>query len=98
MDGFLQRQLAREGRLAVVDSLTVDSPKTKALAAKFKAMGLDSVLVITDQLDDNLLLASRNLVNVLIVEPRHADPLALVHYKKVLVTKAAVEQLKEMLA
>ena len=84
-------QLAREGRLAVVDSLTVDSPKTKALAAKFKAMGLDSVLVITDQLDDNLLLASRNLVNVLIVEPRHADPLALVHYKKVLVTKAAME-------
>src|SRR4051812_31837157 len=91
-------QLAREGRLSVVDSLTVDSPKTKQLAAKFKAMGLDSVLVITDQLDDNLLLASRNLVNVLIVEPRHADPLALVHYKKVLVTKAAVEQLKEMLA
>src|SRR6187551_948141 len=60
-------QLAREGRLSVVDSLTVDSPKTKHLAAKFKAMGLDSVLVITDQLDDNLLLASRNLVNVLIV-------------------------------
>jgi len=91
-------QLAREGRLSVVDSLTVDSPKTKQLAAKFKAMGLDSVLVITDQLDDNLLLASRNLVNVLIVEPRHADPLALVLYKKVLVTKAAVEQLKAMLA
>src|SRR5215468_1883785 len=54
-------QLAREGRLAVVDSLTVDSPKTKQLAAKFKAMGLDSVLVITDQMDDNLVLASRNL-------------------------------------
>ena len=54
-------QLAREGRLAVVDSLTVDSPKTKALAQKFKAMGLDSVLVITDQMADNLMLASRNL-------------------------------------
>src|ERR1700709_1566627 len=54
-------QLAREGRLAVVESLTVDSPKTKQLAAKFKAMGLDSVLVITDHLDDHLLLASRNL-------------------------------------
>ena len=91
-------QLAREGRLAVVDSLTVDSPKTKQLAAKFKAMGLDSVLVITDQMDDNLLMASRNLVNVLVVEPRYADPLSLVHFKKVLVTKAAVEQLKEMFA
>ena len=91
-------QLAREGRLAVVDTLSVDSPKTKALAAKFKAMGLDSVLVITDQMADNLMLASRNLANVLVVEPRYADPLSLVHYKKVLVTKAAVEQLKEMLA
>src|SRR6187200_1755502 len=91
-------QLARDGRLAVVDSLTVDSPKTKQLAAKFKAMGLDSVLVITDQLDDNLMLASRNLANVLVVEPRYADPLSLVFYKKVLVTKGAMEQLKEMLA
>ena len=91
-------QLAREGRLAVVDSLTVDSPKTKGLAQKFKSMGLDSVLVITDQMADNLIMASRNLANVLIVEPRYADPLALVHYKKVLVTKGAMEQLKEMLS
>ena len=90
-------QLAREGRLAVVDSLSIDAPKTKLLAAKLKAMGLDSVLVIADQLDDNLLLASRNLANVLLVEPRYADPLSLVHYKKVLVTKGAIEQLKEML-
>ena len=91
-------QLVREGRLAVVESISVDSPKTKLLAQKFKAMGLDSVLVITDQMPDNLLLASRNLANVLVIEPRHADPLALVHYKKVLVTKGAMEQLKEMLA
>ena len=92
-------QLVREGRLSVVESLTVDSPKTKALAQKFKAMGcLDSVLVITHELADNLLLASRNLANVLVVEPRYADPLALVHYKKVLVTKGAMEQLKEMLS
>ena len=91
-------QLVREGRLSVVESITVDTPKTKALAQKFKAMGLDSVLVITHEIHDNLLLASRNLTNVLIVEPRYADPLALVHYKKVLVTKGAMEQLKEMLA
>jgi large subunit ribosomal protein L4 len=61
-------------------------------------MGLDSVLVISDQIADNLLLASRNLSNVLIIEPRYADPLALVHFKKVLVTKGAMEQLKEMLS
>ncbi len=91
-------QLAREGRLAVVDSLTVDSPKTKVLADKFKAMNLNSVLVIADQVDENLYLASRNLVNILVVEPRYADPLSLVHYKKVLVTKAAMGHLKEMFA
>jgi large subunit ribosomal protein L4 len=91
-------QLARDGRLAVVDSLIVESPKTQPLAARLKAMGLHSVLVIVDQLDDNLLLASRNIPNVLVVEPRYADPLSLVHFKKVLVTQAAIEQLKEMLA
>jgi large subunit ribosomal protein L4 len=91
-------QLARDGRLAVVDSIKVDAPKTKLLAAKFKAMNLDSVLVIADQVDENLFLASRNLANVLVVEPRHADPLSLVFYKKVLVTKAALDQLKEMFA
>jgi large subunit ribosomal protein L4 len=91
-------QLARDGRLAVVDSIKVDSPKTKLLAAKLKAMGLDSVLVICDSVDENLALASRNLANVLVVEPRYADPLSLVFYKKVLVTKGAIEQLKEMYA
>ena len=91
-------QLARDGRLAVVDSLKVDSPKTKLLAQKFKAMGLNSVMLIADQVDDNLLLASRNLANVLVVEPRYADPLSLVHYKKVLVTKGAIDKLKEMFA
>jgi len=91
-------QLAREGRLAVVDSIKVDSPKTKLLAAKFKAMNLDSVLVIAEEVDDNLYLASRNLPNVLVVEPRYADPVSLVYYKKVLVTKAALDQLKEMFA
>ena len=91
-------QLAREGRLAVVDSLTVDSPKTKVLADKFKAMNLKSVLVIADEVDENLYLASRNLVGIQVVEPRYADPLSLVHYKKVLVTRAAMDQLKEMFA
>ena len=91
-------QLAREGRLAVVDSIKVDSPKTKPLAAKFKAMNLESVLVIADEVDENLYLASRNLVNILVVEPRYADPVSLVHYRKVLVTKAAMEKLQEMFA
>ena len=91
-------QLAREGRLAVVDSIKVDSPKTKQLAARFKSMKLDSVLVIADEVDENLYLASRNLGNVLVIEPRYADPVSLVHYKKVLVTKGAIDKLKEMFA
>jgi len=91
-------QLAREGRLAVVDSLKLDSPKTKVLADKFKAMNLQSVMVIADEVDENLYLASRNLVNVYVVEPRYADPVSLVHFKKVIVTKAAIDQLKEMFA
>ena len=91
-------QLAREGRLSVIESLSVDAPKTKLLSQKLKDMGLDSVLVITDSLDENLLLASRNLPNVLICEPRHADPVSLVFYKKILITKSALAKIEEMLA
>ncbi len=91
-------QLARDGRLAVIEELSVDAPKTKLLAQKIKAMGLDSVLLITDNPDENLLLASRNLINVLVVEPKNADPLSLVHYKKVLITKPALAKVQEMLA
>ena len=91
-------QLAREGRLAVVDSLKLDTPKTKVLADKFKAMNLQSVMVIADEVDENLYLASRNLKNVFVTEPRYADPVSLVHYKKVLVTKGAIDKLKEMFA
>ena len=92
-------QLARDGRLAVVESLTVDTPKTKALADKFKSMNLQSsVMVIPEEIDENLYLASRNLKNVFLVEPRYADPVSLVHYKKVLITKGAIDKLKEMFA
>jgi large subunit ribosomal protein L4 len=91
-------QLARDDRLAVIEELSVDAPKTKLLAQKIKAMGLDSVLLITDNPDENLLLASRNLINVLVVEPKNADPLSLVHYKKVLITKPALAKVQEMLA
>ena len=91
-------QLAREGRLAVVDSIEIEAPKTKLLAAKLKAMNLDHVLVIADEVNENLFLAARNLPNVLVVEPRYADPLSLVFYKKVVVTKGAIAKLQEMFA
>jgi large subunit ribosomal protein L4 len=91
-------QLARENRLSVVEDFAVAQPKTKLVADKLKAMGLQSVLVIADAVDENLFLASRNLVNVLVVEPRHADPLSLIHYKNVLITKSALAKVQEMLA
>ena len=91
-------QLARDGRLAVVDSITVDAPKTKLLAAEVQGHGPG--LGDGDRRPGRRqpALASRNLANVLVVEPRYADPLSLVFYKKVLVTKGAIEQLKEMFA
>lgn len=94
----LYSQLAREGRLVVVDSFAVDAPKTKLMAQKCKAMGLDSAMIITDSADENLYLAARNLPNVLVVEPRYADPLSLLFYKKIVLTKGAVAQLQEMLS
>ncbi len=90
-------QLAREGRLNVVDQFELDAPKTKALAEKVKAMGLDSVLIIVDQVSENLYLAARNLYRVAVVEPQHADPLSLVQYQKVLVSKAAIAKIEELL-
>jgi large subunit ribosomal protein L4 len=91
-------QLTREGRLAVVDAMKVDSPKTKQLAQRFRNMKLDSVLVIADEIDENLYLASRNLGNVLVIEPRYTNPVSLIGYQKVLVTKGAIDKLGEMFA
>jgi large subunit ribosomal protein L4 len=75
----------------------VDAPKTKLLAQKVKSLGFEQVLVITDQIDENLMLSSRNLRNVEILNVRHANPVALVRSDKVLLTKAAVAKLEEML-
>ena len=90
-------QLAREDRIAVVESFSLDAPKTRLAAQKLKDMGLDSVLIITDTLDENVYLATRNLAHVSVVESRYADPLSLIHYKKVLITRPAIAQLEEVL-
>ncbi|MCO5107867.1 MAG: 50S ribosomal protein L4 [Burkholderiaceae bacterium] len=94
-------QLAREDRVAVIEDLAVEAPKTKLLADKIKALGMGlngkSVLVITDNLDENLYLASRNLPHVMVVEPRYADPVSLVHFSNVLITRPALAKVQEML-
>ena len=90
-------QLAREDRLRVVDEFRIEQPKTKLLAQKVKDMGFDEVLVITDEVDEKLTLSSRNLANVQVIAVRHANPVSLVRSKNVLLTKAAVAKLEEML-
>jgi len=91
-------QLVRENRLTVIDNISLDSPKTKALALKLKSMGLENVLIITDNMDENLLLSSRNLQNVLVLEAKHTDPVSLVRFPSVVLTKGAVKQFEEVLA
>ncbi|MFZ9562587.1 MAG: 50S ribosomal protein L4 [Burkholderiales bacterium] len=91
-------QLAREDRLSVVDSFTIDAPKTKLLASKLKGMGMDDVLIITDSMDENLRLSSRNLPNVMVVDVSHADPVSLIRHTNVLITKGAVGKIEELLA
>ena len=93
-------QLVREDRLTVVDTLVVDAPKTKLLADKIKNLGFasDRILIITDNFDENLYLSSRNLPNVLVVEPHQADPVSLVRFPKVLVTRVAMAKIEELLA
>jgi large subunit ribosomal protein L4 len=91
-------QLVREGRLSVIDQLAVEAPKTKLFAQKIRALGLaGTVLVVTDQLDDNVFLSSRNLPDVLVLETREVDPVSLVRFNNVLLTKGAVTQFEEML-
>lgn len=90
-------QLARENRISVVDDFTLEAPKTKLAADKLRSLGLESVLIITDAVDENVYLATRNLPNVAVIETRYADPLSLIHYKNVLITKPAIAQLEEML-
>lgn len=89
-------QLVREGRLSVVDSLVADVPKTKNFAQKIKGMGYGSVLVVTDNFDENIYLASRNLPEVLVLGVNETDPVSLIRFPQVLVTKGAVARFEEM--
>lgn len=90
-------KLVADGRLVVVESIGAETPKTKAFAAKLKAMGLTSAMLIAETVDDNLFLASRNIKNVTVVEPRYIDPLSLIHYEKIVVAKGALSKIEEML-
>lgn len=88
-------QLTRDERLFAIEALTAETPKTKVFAEQVKNLGLEQVLFVTKQLDENVYLASRNLPNVLVLEAQQVDPYSLLRYKKVIITKDAVVQLEE---
>lgn len=91
-------ELARLDRLQVVDSIGVDAPKTKELAQKLNALGLQNVLIVTDSVDDRLALAARNLPHVAVVAACSVDPVSLIGFENVLVTVPALRALEERLA
>jgi large subunit ribosomal protein L4 len=91
-------QLVRDGRLSVIDGIAVEAPKTRLFAQKIRSLGLTgTVLLVTDNLDDNVFLSSRNLPDVLVLETREVDPVSLVRFQNVLLTKGAVAQFEEIL-
>ena len=88
-------QLVRDERLFVIENLSASTPKTKEFTEQVKNLGMEQVLFVTKQLDENVYLSSRNLPNVLVLEATQADPYSLLRYKKVVLTKDAVAQLEE---
>jgi large subunit ribosomal protein L4 len=90
-------QLAREERLKVVENFSVEAPKTKLLSQKLKGMGLESTLVITDSVDQNLALSSRNLANVRVLDVDHTDPVSLIQFDNVILTRKAMARFEELL-
>lgn len=96
--GAILSQLVRENRLSVVEEFTIDAPKTATLVRKLKDMGLDEVMIITDSVDENLYLSSRNLPHVMVVEAGHADPVSLMRFATVLMTRGALTKIEELLA
>lgn len=94
----LLSELLRQGRLLVVDTLTVDAPKTKQLAERLKQLDIESALIVTESEDINLYLAARNLHKVGVVDATGVNPLDLIRFDKVVMTVDSVKRIEEMLA
>lgn len=91
-------ELVRQERLVVVGEMTAATPKTKELVAKLEAEGLGSnALIVSEEVEQNLYLASRNLPKVDVLDVASVDPVSLVGHEKVVVTVAALKKIEEML-
>jgi large subunit ribosomal protein L4 len=93
----IMSELARQDRLVVVESLDLAEPKTKLLAKQLGEFGMDNVLIISSEVNENLYLASRNLHKVDVRDVEGIDPVSLIGHEKVLVTVDAVKKFEEML-
>ena len=91
-------ELVRQDRLVVIESLELEAPKTKLLAAKLKEMELDNVLILNEAFDEKVFLAARNLPNVGICDAASIDPVVLIRFEKVLVTLPALKLIEERLS
>ena len=91
-------ELVRQDRLVIVESFGVDAPKTKALLEQLKNLDLKSVLIVTEEVDQNLYLAARNVHKVDVRDTQGIDPVSLISHEKVLVTVGALKKLEEALA
>ncbi|MCK9504823.1 MAG: 50S ribosomal protein L4 [Porticoccaceae bacterium] len=91
-------ELVRQDRLVVVEGFSLDEPKTKGLVAKLDQYGLSNVLIVTEEVDRNLYLSSRNLHKVDVRDALAIDPVSLIGFEKVLVTVPALKKVEEMLA
>ena len=91
-------ELIRQERLVAVESFNVDAPKTKDLLNQLKSLDLSSVLIVTEEVDQNLYLAARNLKGVDVRDVQAVDPVSLISHDKVLVTVGALKKLEEALA
>jgi large subunit ribosomal protein L4 len=91
-------ELVRQERIVVVEDFTIDAPKTKVLKAKLNDMGLENVLVVTEEVDTGLFLAARNLHKVDVRDVAGVDPVSLIAFDKVVVTVAALKKVEEGLS
>jgi len=91
-------QLIRDERLLVTDTFSVDTYKTKALSEKLKTLGLNEVMVITHEMDENLYLSSRNIPRVAVVEVKNVDPVSLLRFEKILITTEGLKKFEELLS
>ena len=90
-------ELLRKDRLKVVSDLEIKEPKTKNITSLMKTLDLKDALLMTDELDENLYLSSRNLYHVGVCDTQSIDPVSLIGYENVVLTKAALKKVEAML-